>query len=65
MCFWNHRPVGTPNCTQEPNAWLMILGFPEEFGNNPPSTLFHLLSLGHRIHLQQNSPTAWYYHHHV
>ena len=24
----------TPNCTQDPIFWLMILGFPEEFENN-------------------------------
>ena len=35
MCVWDHCPVGTPNCTQEPIFWRMILDFPEEFGDNP------------------------------
>ena len=34
----------------------MVSGIPEEFGENPPSSLFHLLSLEHKIHWQQNSP---------
>ena len=34
---------------------LMILGFPED---NPPSSLFSLLSLYQQIHWQPNSPTA-------
>ena len=40
------------------NLLLMIWGFPEEFGDNPPSLLFHLLFLEQQIHWQQNSPTA-------
>ena len=38
--------------------WLMILGFHEEFGDNPPSSLLYILSLEQQIHGQQNSPTA-------
>ena len=36
--------------------WLMVVGFPEEFGDNPPSWLFYVLSLEQQIHWQQNSP---------
>ena len=38
---------------------LIILCFPEEFGDNPPSSLFHLVSLEQQIHWQQNRPTAY------
>ena len=33
----------------------MILGFPEEFGDNPPSSLFHLLTVEQQIHWQQTA----------
>ena len=37
---------------------LMIWGFPEEFRDNSPSSLFYLVSLEQQIHWQQNSPTV-------
>ena len=43
----------------------MIFSSPEEFGDNPPPSLFHLVSFEPQIHWQQNSPTAKYYHHHA
>ena len=43
MCVWDHCPFGTPNAPMTQISWLMILGLPEGFGDNPPS-LFHLLS---------------------
>ena len=52
---WEQCPVRTPNCIQEPIFLLMILGFPEEFGENAPPSLFHLLSLQQQNHWQQNS----------
>ena len=44
---------------------MMTLDCPEELGHNPPSSVFHLLSLEHQIHWQQNSPTAQYYNFHA
>ena len=42
MCIWDHCHVGTPHSTHDPTFWLMVFGSPEEFGDNPPSSLFHL-----------------------
>ena len=36
-----------------PSLLLMILGFSEEYGDNPPSSLFHLLPLKHWIHSER------------
>ena len=57
MCVWDRCSVGPPNCTQDPIFWLMSLAFPEEFGDNHPSSLFHLLSSEqHSIILPASSP---------
>ena len=51
--FWIILPLETASCTQDSIFWLMMLSFPEEFGGNPPSSLFIVLYLGHQIHWQQ------------
>ena len=53
MCIWDHCHVGTPTCTIDPIFWLMTLGFSEEFGDSPPSSLFHLLSLEQQVAAKQ------------
>ena len=39
------------------NLLLVIVGVPQEFGDNPLSPLFYLLSVEQQIHWQQNSHT--------
>ena len=53
MCVLHHCPVGTTNCTQDTIFWLMVLGFREEFGDSPLSSLFYLLSREQQSHWQQ------------
>ena len=55
MRVWDHSPVGTPNCTQDPICWLTVLDYPEEFRDNPPSSLFHVLSVEQNTAKQPHS----------
>lgn len=57
LCVFGSLPCWNTLLHPRPNLLADDSCFPEEFGDNPPSTLLHLPSMEQQIHCQQNSLT--------